>query len=410
MLRYYEHLSEAEIAETLGVRPGHREVAVRRRPGAAPAVLADTDGRGAGMSFEDTIRRSIEDHVDRLEVPSLDVEAVRRTGRRRRAAGTAAASLAVLAVLSGGVALVGSVGGDDGRAVQPTGLPALDFDEGARAFYDDGSGEMHLGGAVFDLGIVTGMDTSASATPHGVVYFDDGRRCGCSPRTASPHPRRWPAGRGGLGPTVKYDATEPLVAWLSRDATGVVLTVHELGDDAGVVRARPPCPARARSAHGSGWPASTVAACSCAGPRTRPRSSTWPTSRQAGGRLTGSGRRRAQPGRARQGTLLRRPARRGLERRRGGGAGVAAHVRRRHELAWSSTLRSTDGGEPIRPRRTREGVEFVDLDSDGTVLVAVLGDERQRYFDCEVPPRAPARRSAARPDVPGDPIFLGNDM
>ena len=101
------------------------------------------------------------------------MEAVRRRGERRRALGVAAASLAVLAMVSGAVALGTSLVEDGGRAVQPAGLPPLDFDEGARAFYDDGTGEMHLGGAVFDLSVVSGMDTSASSTPFGVLYFGD---------------------------------------------------------------------------------------------------------------------------------------------------------------------------------------------------------------------------------------------
>ena len=41
---------------------------------------------------------------------------------------------------------------------------------------------------------------------------------------------------------MKYDATEPLVAWLTRDVSGVVLSVYRLGDDAGLVgTATVPC-------------------------------------------------------------------------------------------------------------------------------------------------------------------------
>ncbi len=80
-----------------------------------------------------------------------------------------------------------------------------------------------------------------------------------------------------------------------------------------------------------------------------------------------------------------------------------------HQLAWSSTLSSTDDGAPIRLDVPIEGVEFVALDTDGTVLVAVLGNDGDRFFDCEPATGActPIGRTGVRA---GDPIFLGTDM
>lgn len=81
------------------------------------------------MSFEDTITRSIEDHVDPVFVPPMDVAAVRRSGERRRAVTTAVASLGVLAVITGGFALATAGDGPSETRIQPAELPAMDFDQ-----------------------------------------------------------------------------------------------------------------------------------------------------------------------------------------------------------------------------------------------------------------------------------------
>lgn len=81
-----------------------------------------------------------------------------------------------------------------------------------------------------------------------------------------------------------------------------------------------------------------------------------------------------------------------------------------HELFWSTTLRSTDGGTPLRLDVPARGTEFVALDSDGSVLVAVTaGTEPQRYFDCELP-SGECTPIGTLDSTSGDPIFLGNDM
>ena len=84
-----------------------------------------------------------------------------------------------------------------------------------------------------------------------------------------------------------------------------------------------------------------------------------------------------------------------------------------HELYWSATLRSTTpGGDPLKLALPRgRGTVFVNMDSDGSVLVArAYGREPgQTWWDCDVT-TADCEELAHTDIQSGDPGFIGNDM
>lgn len=364
------------------------------------------------MNLEDTLTRTLHDHLDAVATPRVDLESVRRAGERRRAATTAAGLLGAVALVAGGVALATTTGDDD-RVVQPAGLPAMDFDEGVRAFYDDGRAELHLGGVVVPRGRVAELDLTAAATPWGVVYVtpqqevrlvaEDGsiRRLAAAPEDP-----------GQFSPRVKYDAVEPLVAWLTRDGGDVLLTVHRLGDDAGVVGT-------------TSVPCGSEKACA------------W---QQVAGIDSGKVFVR-EPGGATQvfevADLAAEPVRlddftvadvrnqvvlgtgtppepavlgEGWRSARAQGPESLLTFDGRHQVHWSSTLRSTEGGEPVRlDVPAGDGVEFVSLDSDGSVMVAVMSGSGNVYHDCDTTTAVCEEFARLGPGT-GDPVFLGADM
>ena len=363
------------------------------------------------MSIEDTITRSIEDHVDRVVAPPADLAAIRRSGRRRRAVTTATASIGVLAVLTGGFAL--ATGGNDptDTQIQPSELPAMDFDHGLRAYYDDIKGELHMGGATFPLRAVPNLDTSSSATPYGVVYADDGEvrlleEDGSLKRLSSVRDQPQE-----LYSTVKFDARAPRVAWLARDDSGVMLHVHEFLGEGSEAQygTNIPCEGedcRMLSVAGIDQGLQFV--------RRLDRDETLVFDDQGtlvatlDGFTVADVRNRVVLG---QGTLpTGNPLGEGWRFVEAEGPESLLTFDGGHELFWSTTLRSTDGGTPLRLDVPARGTEFVALDSDGSVLVAVTaGTEPQRYFDCELP-SGECTPIGTLDSTSGDPIFLGNDM
>jgi len=359
------------------------------------------------MSFEDTITRSIEEHVDRVDLPPVDVQSVRRRGRRRQAATTAAAGLGVLAVVAGGFALAAGGEGPSDTRIQPVELPAMDFDGGLRAYYDDIRGQIHLGGRVFELSDVPNLDTSSSATPHGVVYVVDGEvrllEEDGDVRVLSPK-----EDGKAVSSTVKFDAVEPAVAWLSRSGDGVSLVVHEFrgpGDETQTWKDMP--------CDGRGCQQLSVAGIDHGMQFVRRLDRDETLVFDRGGRQVATldgfrvadVRNRVVLG---EGTLpTGEPLGEGWRFVEAEGPESLLTFDGAHELYWSSTLRSTEGGEPLVLDVPAKGLEFVNLDSDGSVLVAVApGAEPQRYFDCEVP-SGTCTPIGTLDRTSGDPIFLG---
>lgn len=367
------------------------------------------------MSFEDTITRSIEQHVQQVPAPSADLPAIRRSGRRRRLATTAATSVAVLALLAGGFALVTGGGNDPtGSELPPTELPAMDFDEGVRAYYDDINGELHLGGQVFPLSRVPNLDTSSSATPHGVAYIDDGdvrllTEEGKSRLLTSEGGA--PGGNGDAFGAVVYDAATERLAWLTRREGELFVVEQEFVDAASETQVWTELPCEGRECEMfmvAGYDQGTVFVRRLDRDETlviKPRGNPVTTLENfavadaRGGVVIG------------QGTLpTGSPLGKGWQFAEAQGPESLLTFDGAHELYWSTTLESTDGGEPLRLDVPAKGTEFVNLDSDGSVLVAVSSASGpQRYFDCEVTSGACTPIGTLK-GTSGDPIFLGNDM
>lgn len=363
------------------------------------------------MTLEDTLTRSLHDHLDPVVAPPVDLAAVRRAGERRRAATAAGGMLAVLALLSGGTAVATWPGPDDGTP-RPAELPAMDFGDGMRVFYDDGGGDLHIGGTQLPLGRANELDLSAAATPWGAVYVTPEQEVRIIEEDGTDRQlTAAPEDPGTFHPRVKYDAVDPLAAWLTREGDDVVLTVYRFGDEEGIVgTATVPCDGDAcewqqvagvdhrkvfvREPRGGTQvfdvddlaaapvqlPSFTVAdvrnyvilgeGVCCGdhplGPQWRPAAAEGPESL-----LTFDGT---------------------------------------HEVFWSSTLRSTDGSDPVElDVPESDGVEFTAVDSDGSVMLAVMTSRGNTYYDCE-PTTGECEQFARLGRGSGDPVFLGNDM
>lgn len=360
------------------------------------------------MNLEDTLTRSLHDHLDGVVTPHVDLEAVRCSGERRRAATSATGLLGALALVVGGVALTTS-GGDDPRVLQPTGLPALDFDQGLRAFYDDGAAELHLGGETFDIGRVPTLDVRAAATPDGVVWVGDDqsvrrlREDGAIELLAPAVPDSRP-----IDANVKFDAVSGDVGWLVRDADGVRLVVE--GTDGDQLTVDVPCKGRGcQMVALGGLDGGRVFVRRLDEEQTLVLDRTDPEARWS----TIDGFRVAD---VRNGVVLGQgtlPAPdtlgEGWRFVRAEGVESLLTFDGARELYWTSTLRATDGGPALRlDVPPGEGVQFVNLDSDGSVLVAVMTRAGNTYYDCELTGACEVIGTLGR--GAGDPVFLGNDM
>lgn len=362
------------------------------------------------MNLEEALTRTLHDHLDRMPVPTADVEAVCRVGERRRATVTAAGILASLAVVVGGVALVGGGDGDDGRLVQPAGLPAMDFDTGLRAFYDDASGLLHMGGQAFEVGRVNQLDVAASATPWGAVYMTSGQEVrllaedGTLRRLA-----KAPDDPVRFQPRVKFDAGQPLAAWLTRDVSGVLLTVYRFGDDEGIVATtRVSCEGRTcESQQIAGVDSGKVFVRDSGGTRVFDVDDLGAEPVRLPSYVVADVRNRVVLG---EGSCCGdEPLGEGWRFTQAEGPESVLTFDGSYEVAWSSTLRETDGGKPLRLALPgRDGVEFMAMDTDGTVLVGVMTQSGVTYYDCETTGGCAVIGELGR--RAGDPIFLGSDM
>lgn len=362
------------------------------------------------MTLEDTLIRSLHDHLDPVVPPPVDLAAVRRSGERRRAVAAAAGLVTALALAVGGTALITMPGADD-RVVRPTELPAMDFGEGTRAFYSYEDGRLHLGGESFAVGMATSMDTQASATPRGVVWLDEQQRLLLLREDGSVEVMAdGPDDPRTIYTTVKFEADGSRVAWLTRGADGADFNVYSF-DDREHWRLEVPCEgdacadlAVAGLDHGrglvrrldadqtlvvdletrDGW--ATIDGFRAADVRNRVvlGDGTLPDGETA---ALGAGWRFVQAE----------------------GPESLLTFDGAHELYWSDVLRATDGGRPLRLDVNARGTQFVNLDSDGSVMVAVMSGRDITWFDC-LTTDGSCEQFARTSSRSGDPTFLGNDM
>jgi len=323
----------------------------------------------------------------------------------------------VAVVIGGGAYAVGS-DVDGGRAddLEPVRLPKMEFAAGLRGWFNPDDNQVHLGGQRFDIGNVPGLDTSASVTPHGLVYFGadqdvrlltaDGSVDQLTPALDDPDVDFYP--------TVKFDAKRPLAAWLTGAEDGQTLTVYRFGDDAGVVGSFPAAPCNCDDLRMAGVDQGLVF--------VRGGGTTMVLDPFAGADAEWSPVANAEVADVRNRVLLVEgrppeavmpggPLRGNWRFASAQGPESLLTFDGAHELYWSSTLRATTPGAPALELELPpgKGTEFVNMDSDGSVLVARMLNSGETWFDCDVESEVCTEFDRSNIQS-GDPGFIGNDM
>ena len=366
------------------------------------------------MNIEQTLTDTIERHVATVQSPRVDLGEVRRVGRRRARVRTSLVAAAVAVIVGGGFVAVDSLGGSGTGAkdIKPVDLPQMDFANGLQAWFNPDDNQVHMGGETFDIGNVPDLDTAASTTPYGLVFFgadqdvrllrDDGSVTVLAEAPEEPR---------DFYPTVKFDAGRPLAAWLTRGDEGVRMTVYRFGPDNAVVGTFPaPCDCEQLAMAGVDRGLVFV----------RGDGRTWMLDPGQGETAEWQPVADAEVADVRNGVLLidgRLPESPSLPGKwrfaKAQGLDALLTFDGAHELYWSTTLRSTTPGQaPLELAIPKgKGVVFVNMDSDGSVLVARAYGRTpgQTWWDCDTTSRACTEFD--RSDITsGDPGFIGNDM
>ncbi|HEY0949771.1 hypothetical protein [Nocardioides sp.] len=343
------------------------------------------------------LREVLHERLHLVVPPAGDLPAVRRAGRRLRRRRQLTAGGAALAVVAAGTAVALVLGGGDGtdrgeRGLDPVGQ--LDFSHGLRAYADPGY-VIHLGGREFSARDLEYLDTDATATPYGVVFYDAG------------HPMLLeesgefrdlePGARGGGGhPTAKADSRGALVAYAVSTDDGLEVVVRDLASDD--VVGRHPLPPDAvidalddgvvlfrTDAGTTAWDTATDRVREVAGPDTRVADVRNGVLLYDGPRPDGPG---ASPYRLVKGAIDAQLTYDGS-----------------HVLYWSNRLESTDGSAPVV---LDQRATFFAVDTDGSILAAEYGHPATVY-DCEVPSGI-CTELGPLTTRGGDPAFIGVDM
>lgn len=341
------------------------------------------------------LRDVLHEELDRLTVPPGDLARARERGTLiRRGRRTVAGAAAVLAAgVVAGVLLLGSgPGGPTPRGLDPVGR--LDFSHGVRAYADPGF-VLHLGGRAFPAKQIDQIDTDATATPYGVLYYSDGRPT-LLDETGAFTDLEPGADRTSNHPTAKMDSQNPWAAYgVTHDGEAEVV-VRDLATDEDVARttvdgatvidALDDGVVMLRTADGtSAWDTATGDLQPVAGPETRVADVRNGVLLYDGPAPTGPG---SEPYRLVRGAVD------SLLTFDGG-----------HIQGWSRRLESTTGGPPVV---LDQEATFFAVDTDGSILAATL-DRPAIVYDCEVPS---GRCTKLGPLTlrGGDPAFIGVDM
>lgn len=358
------------------------------------------------------LRSALKEQLDSVAPPLPDLNLVVRRGKRRqrvRRARTLVVAAGVVAALV--VPLAGRLGGPEQNTtvVDYAAIGPLDFGEGLRAYADPGA-EIHLGGRSFDATDLEYLDTNATATAFGVVFYDRGRPMLLGESGEVTALVEGPVESSeGFHPTAKADSQGPLVAWATlRDGTAT-LTVRDMstGDDAGeldlscgdcedlVIEALDEGFVFFRTSDGTRiWEAGHDESFEFAGPETRVVD-------------------------VRNGVLLHdgpAPLSRDADRYLTISAPIDAQLTHDGDyiLDWSSVLQPTrTTGNPVRLEEgpTKKGaLGFWAIDTDGSVLVAALTGKYPEYtvYDCKVPSGSCEEVGPVEP-TGVDPQFIGSD-
>lgn len=343
------------------------------------------------------LRELLHERLDHVEPPRGDLDAVRRAGGRLRRTRQLGAGGAALVAVAAGTAVVALLGGGGGasrgdRGLDPVGQ--LDFSHGLRAYADPGH-VIHLGGREFPARDLDRLDTDATATPFGVVFYDDGRPMLLE--ESGDFRDLEPGAPGGSGnPTAKADSRGALVAYAVTAEDGLEIVVRDLATDellgrhavpAGtVIDALDDAVVFLRTDEGTtSWDTATDEVAEVGGPQTR-------VADVRNGVLLYDGPRPDGPGAAAY-RLVK------------GAVDAQLTHDGSHVLYWSNRLEPTDGSRPIV---LDQKATFFAVDTDGSILAAAYGDPATVY-DCEVP-SGRCTKLGPLTTRGGDPAFIGVDM
>jgi hypothetical protein len=257
------------------------------------------------------------------------------------------------------------------------------------------------------------LDTDATATPHGMVFFDHEDRARLlaqdgTYKTLAPAPPR----RTGVRLSAKADARLPLVAFTQPSDDGVAVVLYDLKRGRAVDSTDVPCTGkRCEDVRVDGLDRGLVFV------RTTDGTFVWDHSSRGDRRWTLVGEGAFRVADARNGRILWS----GAAPTPSAGSPVA-HWRftrgeidaelsydGQHVLYWSSRLKPVDdGGHVIRLKVEHAG--WFTFDTDGSVLAATTSSGGvSTVYDCALPSGA-CERIGSVTTSSGDPMFIGNDM
>ena len=291
----------------------------------------------------------------------------------------------------------------------------LDFSSGLRAFASpDEDGEVSIGGRSFPNEDMGYLDTDATATPYGLVFFDRAMQAHLlsqrgTDQTLAPAPTKQDQ---DMRLSAKADARLPLVAFTQPGPDGVRVLLHDLETAHTVAEIDVPC-------SGSGCNDVRVDGLDrgIAFVRTGDGTFVWDPDARAkkGWTLLGEGDFRVAD--ARNGRVLWSGAPPAPAPDSPvadwdftqGPIDASLSYDGRHVLNWSSTLEPTEPDGRAIQLLVNDAIWFT-FDTDGSVLAAATGGgERSSVYDCELSSGA-CERIGSVSTKSGDPMFIGNDM
>lgn len=370
------------------------------------------------MSIEDQLPRTIAEQVERVPPPLPDVAVVRRRGqamRRRRALAVGAAA----AVVVSGAFMFAQGGG--GAQLRPDGpqqfdpVGQLDYSQGLRAFASpDDDGQISLGGRLFPRKDMSYLDTDATATPYGLVFFDRAAQAHLLEETGKDTTLApAPAGiHADFRPSSKADAKLPLVAFTQPGGEAVTVVLHDLRAGRVVDTMRVPC-------SGSACREVVVDAVDRGLVFVRTGDGTYVWDHGVTGKarwtLVGEGEFRvadARNGRILWSHVAPTPA---SDSPVADWAFTEGEIDAQlsfdggHVLYWSPTLEPTTPDGQAITLEVKDAIWFT-FDTDGSVLAAANGGASVGvFYDCAIPSGS-CTEIGEISTRGGDPMFIGNDM
>ncbi len=360
-----------------------------------------------------TISARVQDPRPVSDLPGAVLEG--RRIRRRRNVAAVAALAAVSSVAAGVVMALPSV--PDLVAPEPERFASagrLDFTEGARAFASPDGG-VWIGGRSFSTQKMGYLDTEATATPYGLVFFDkadqphllarDGSDVLLAP-TPSEHNPRFHA-------SAKADAQLPLVAFTQSTDDGVTVWLHGLDTGRSLDSFTVPCSgASCEDVRVDGVDRGLVFV------RTEKGTFVWDPNASGAQRWTLLGKGGFRVADVRNGRVLWSGAPPAPASNNPvaeweftqGAIDAELSYDGGHVLYWSPILEPTEpSGRPLRLQVKK--AQWFTFDTDGSVLAATSEGRgwRSRIYDCEIPSGS-CEQIGRIPTRSGDPVFIGNDM